>query len=334
MMRENVFDELNIVCAIIGRKEDLDRVDITHLLKAHCEVSYLECSEELKEFIEACSPEQLAHLIPRYTISSEERDRHNMHRLRKIVGRKELFEILSEKEKEDSLPFDAIKELCEKFGFAFNDEQCGFICANFLRKIYKGAVFIDFAAFLGALKSDKDKSVVKDVSDIDDGVTKTLITVNADDSDTDRTTLEGAEKKGKKLLKGKKGLNEEQMLDIAEGCFIKMAELLLIKGRSVRSVFTKYSVPEIFPDRTVLELLSPLSLLEGVKEVGLDDLEEIEAACLMRVLAKPELDNAIILNELVLIMENFGVPDGDEDAEDDYIPDTEPDISKNEEKDD
>ena len=43
----------------------------------------------------------------------------------------------------------------------------------------------------------------------------------------------------------------------------------------------------------------------------------------MRVLAKPELENAIILNELALIMENFGVPDGDEDAEDDYIPDTE-----------
>ena len=34
-----------------------------------------------------------------------------------------------------------------------------------------------------------------------------------------------------------------------------------------------------------------------------------EAACLMKVLSKPELENHIILNELVLIMENFGVPD-------------------------
>ena len=44
----------------------------------------------------------------------------------------------------------------------------------------------------------------------------------------------------------------------------------------------------------------------------------------MRVLAKPELDNAIILNELALIMENFGVPvleDTISDGEDDYIPD-------------
>ena len=44
----------------------------------------------------------------------------------------------------------------------------------------------------------------------------------------------------------------------------------------------------------------------------------------MRVLAKPELDSSVILNEFVMIMENFGVPDSMEDDEfDDYIPDTE-----------
>ena len=85
----------------------------------------------------------------------------------------------------------------------------------------------------------------------------------------------------------------------------------------------------MFPDRTVLELLNPINFLEGVREAGLDDLQEMEAACLMRVLSKPELDNAIILNELVLIMENFGVMDQlDDDEADDYIPDTETDVEK------
>jgi len=42
----------------------------------------------------------------------------------------------------------------------------------------------------------------------------------------------------------------------------------------------------------------------------------------MRVLAKPELNNAIILNELVLIMENFGVIDNlDDEEEEEYMPD-------------
>ena len=60
-----------------------------------------------------------------------------------------------------------------------------------------------------------------------------------------------------------------------------------------------YLKPEMFPDRTIIELLSPLALLEGVKELGMKELQEFEAACLMRVLAKPEFDNAIILNEFV-----------------------------------
>lgn len=45
----------------------------------------------------------------------------------------------------------------------------------------------------------------------------------------------------------------------------------------------------------------------------------------MRVLAKPELDNQIILNEFALIMENFGVPLMDQtlSEDEDYIPDGE-----------
>ena len=63
----------------------------------------------------------------------------------------------------------------------------------------------------------------------------------------------------------------------------------------------------------------------AVKEAGFDDITETEAACLMKVLAKPELDGAIILNEFVLIMENFGIPpiSEEEEHENDYDPDTE-----------
>jgi hypothetical protein len=121
-------------------------------------------------------------------------------------------------------------------------------------------------------------------------------------------------------------LDEEEMLDIAEHCFIRLAEHMLDKSRSVRGIFTKYSVPEQFPDGTILELMSPIAFLEGVKELGMEDLGEMEAACLLRVLTKPELESAIILNELILIMENFGVPDGledEDDDDDDYVPDEE-----------
>lgn len=99
-------------------------------------------------------------------------------------------------------------------------------------------------------------------------------------------------------------------------------------------MFLKYSVPEQFKDGSVLELISPRGFLEGIRDVGFDDVTELEAACLMKVLAKPELDNQIILNEFVLIMENFGVPvvAEDEAYENDYQPDTDNEASKEEEK--
>jgi len=90
----------------------------------------------------------------------------------------------------------------------------------------------------------------------------------------------------------------------------------------VKQVFLKYSTPEKFKDGSVLELLSPRAFLEGVRDSGFDDVTEMEAACLMKVLAKPELENAVILNEFVLIMENFGIPPvtEEEEFENDYIP--------------
>jgi hypothetical protein len=56
-----------------------------------------------------------------------------------------------------------------------------------------------------------------------------------------------------------------------------------------------------------IELLSPLGFLEGVKALGISDLEEVDVGCLMRILTKPDLENAILLQELIIIMENFGI---------------------------
>lgn len=115
------------------------------------------------------------------------------------------------------------------------------------------------------------------------------------------------------------------MLDIAELCFVKMADVLIKHGITIREAFAKYAIPELLPEsKTVLELLVPEAFFEAIKiELRIKEFSDLEAACLMRVLAKPELDNAIILNEFALIMENFGVPliDGTISDEEDYVPD-------------
>ena len=105
-------------------------------------------------------------------------------------------------------------------------------------------------------------------------------------------------------------IDEEDMLDIAERCFVKIAESILEAGVSVRQAFSPFIIREDF-EGEALELLSPIGFLEGVKELGITDLEEVEVACLMRVLTKADLENAILLRELIVIMENFGIKDDD-----------------------
>ena len=114
-------------------------------------------------------------------------------------------------------------------------------------------------------------------------------------------------------------IDEEQMLDVAEKCFMKIAEAIITQGVTVRQAFKPFIMAEQIETEEgqseVIELLSPMAFLEGIKELGITDLEEMEVACLMRVLTKADLENAILLRELIVIMENFGIQDdeGDED---------------------
>lgn len=60
----------------------------------------------------------------------------------------------------------------------------------------------------------------------------------------------------------RKSVDEEQMLDIAELQFIKIADVLIKKMTTVREAFIKYSIPEVLPEsKAVIDLLSPHGLL-------------------------------------------------------------------------
>lgn len=65
-----------------------------------------------------------------------------------------------------------------------------------------------------------------------------------------------------------------------------------------------------------MELLAPDGLIDGIKSLGITDLSEKDIKYLLRVLTKPELDGAIVMHELLQIMENLGLYDEDEGEED------------------
>ena len=63
-------------------------------------------------------------------------------------------------------------------------------------------------------------------------------------------------------------------------------------------------LPEFDGDQNV-EVLTADDFLTRCYEIGLRELNPLETACIMRVIGKPELSNAIKLQELKVLMENF-----------------------------
>ena len=58
-----------------------------------------------------------------------------------------------------------------------------------------------------------------------------------------------------------------------------------------------------------IELMSPEGFLQGLSALGIEELSDTEIQCLMLILVKPELENAIIVADLQMVMENFNIFD-------------------------
>ena len=106
-------------------------------------------------------------------------------------------------------------------------------------------------------------------------------------------------------------ISEEQMLDIAESIFNMIAHCLMMHNLTVRQTFGGediiYNLPE-FEGETNVEVMTADDFITRCYEIGVQQLDQIQIDCLMRVLGKPELSNAIKLVDLETLMSNFGPP--------------------------
>lgn len=117
---------------------------------------------------------------------------------------------------------------------------------------------------------------------------------------------------------GEEPMSEKEILDIAEEVFVKISEVMKEKGVGVRDVYEQ-KAKVLKSDGEEYEIISPDDFIDTFKQLELTDLEETEIECLLRVLLKPEIENPkegdapaevagnILLSDLVMILENFGV---------------------------
>jgi hypothetical protein len=105
-------------------------------------------------------------------------------------------------------------------------------------------------------------------------------------------------------------IGEEEGLNIAEKCFSKIADQMKSKNTTVINHFKDYIASQVAEAEDGKEyeivFIPPMGFLEGLSLLGLD-FTDIEIKCLMVILMKPELENVILVQDLCMVMENFGI---------------------------
>jgi hypothetical protein len=326
-------DELNAI-TLIGQREKLCRDDITAMMLAGEESLRMlirEPSMKLINFIKAnlLDEDYILSFIPRFEMPKADFESQVLREMRIVL--RENFDKIEERTRDELLTwqeFEVFYHSMDNFEYPHKDKLLEFIKYFFLDHIVTPELcMMNYMAFKEHLLSTRPPGQTPEKSRNGSNL-RSARKSEGSMSDGGSASADGGMMKSRLLATGgsdmdeEKHAEEERMLDIAEQCFMRIADLLHIIQKTVRAVFLRYSQPENFKDGSILELMSPRGFLEGIQDLGFDDITELEAACLMKVLAKPELENAIILNEFVLIMENFGIPPivEEDEAENDYAP--------------
>lgn len=87
--------------------------------------------------------------------------------------------------------------------------------------------------------------------------------------------------------------------------------LMVQENLTVREVFDRQAssmTKTVTPDNLVCWTLSPSQFLTRVCYAGFRAMDEIEVACVIKVLTRPELYDQIRFDELEMLLEGFGVP--------------------------
>ena len=166
----------------------------------------------------------------------------------RVVLRESVDKIVA-KSKEECMPWDEFEVLyndLENFEYPHKDKLLEFIKYFFLDHILsEKEIILNFAAFrdhllarrpIGASPTDKSRNDSSLRSRRKSGESGGSYGASAEEAVKRRLLAGGSEED--------KFHEEERMLDVAEQCFMRIADLLHLHEKTVKQVFLKYSQPE------------------------------------------------------------------------------------------
>eukprot|EP01022_Parablepharisma_sp_SALTPOND_P033043 TRINITY_DN88088_c0_g1_i1.p1 TRINITY_DN88088_c0_g1~~TRINITY_DN88088_c0_g1_i1.p1 ORF type:complete len:1103 (-),score=136.21 TRINITY_DN88088_c0_g1_i1:4307-7615(-) len=101
-------------------------------------------------------------------------------------------------------------------------------------------------------------------------------------------------------------IDEDQMILIAQKCFYEIAQKLLARNLNIHSLY-KNRVFTKKIDGEDVELLTQPDFINGIQELNIEDMQPLQYACLIQVLAINDEDKHLRVQDLVQILEDYGV---------------------------
>lgn len=198
-------------------------------------------SEKLTEFVKAnlLNEDGLLAGIPRYEIPKRDFERQVLREMRVVL--KENIKKIQEKSNEELMPWSDFEDLyksLDNFEYPHKDKLLEFIKYFFLDHIVsKDLVLINYQAFKDHLGTNRPAGATpersRNPSHLRSG------NRSQESSKSREGGMSGERKRDRVLSHGSdveddKGAEEERMLDIAEQCFMRIADLLHLAQRTVR----------------------------------------------------------------------------------------------------
>jgi len=101
-------------------------------------------------------------------------------------------------------------------------------------------------------------------------------------------------------------IDEEKATQITQSLFVRIAKKALAKGVSLSELYGPKLIREEVQGE-VFELISSDDFIAGLKTLGIDNLQPIECACLIKVLAASEDERFIKFDDLMEILSEYGI---------------------------
>ena len=103
-------------------------------------------------------------------------------------------------------------------------------------------------------------------------------------------------------------IGEEEIVEIAQRCFMQMAEKMLAKKMTIKTLY-QGTIQKANIGGEEMDVLNAADFMDGLKRLGINELQSVEFECLIKALAANETEELISVDNLAQILEDYGIVD-------------------------